>query len=199
MGIHNFDFNQEFSSLDKAPDHRSEDDQENSLIAVYDHSNPDIANMEREVLNLVNDSGAWTSIYLRTNDLGQVDETWEEDANPLYMQPKKVKGLFQPDSVATALSKYGIDSKVAFKVNYSRAHLLAVFGPRLIRKGDVIQLPHNTLVQTQNTEFLDGKNNLIDKFRVTEATDTGNFNYRWMYWSCTVENVTGDITVRPEE
>lgn len=199
MAIYNFDDKQKYSSLDQSNDFRSEEDQVNNLSAIYDHDNPDIANMEREVLTIVNDSGAWLKVYQRTNDLGQVDDVWEEDANPLYAQPVPVKGFFIPDSVATALKKYGVETNVSFDVHFSRANLLHIFGNRLVRKGDVIYVPHNTLIQTQDTEFVGGAQNLIDKFLVTEAKDTGNFNYRWMYWSCTVTNLTSDITVRPKD
>lgn len=196
--IYNFDDEQKYSSLDQASDFRSLEEQTNGLSAIYDHDNPDIANQEREIVSLVNDSGAWLKLFHRTSDLGQVDDVWEEDANPLYLPPVPVKGMFTPDSVATALTKYGIETKVGFEIHFSRANLLFLFGQRLIRKGDVIQVPHNTLIQTQSTEFLSGPQNQIDKFLVTEAKDTGNFNYRWMYWTCTVQNVAGDITVRPK-
>lgn len=199
MAIHNFDDKQKYTSLDQATDFRSLEEQTNNLSAIYDHENPDIANMEREALTIVNDAGAWLKIYHRTNDLGQVDEVWEEDANPLYLQPVPVKGMFTPDSVATALNKYGVETKVKFDVHFSRANLLYMFGDRLIRQGDVIEVPHNTLIQTQSTEFIGGKNSLIDKFLVNEAKDTGNFNYRWLYWTCTVSNITADITVRPKD
>jgi len=199
MPLMNADDFEQFSSLQSAPDFRSGAEQENSLLSIFDHNNPDIAYMEREALTYIFDAGAWTNVYLRTNDLGQVDPVWEEDSNPIYEQPHKFKGVFAPDSVAISMVKWGLDSSVKFKVSYSRAWLLHTLGDRLIRKGDVIRIPHNTMQQLQNTEYLDGKVNQMDQFRVLEATDTGNFNYRWLYWTCTVEPLTGDISVRVEE
>lgn len=185
----------EYSSLDQAQDFSNPD---NELIAIFDPNSPEIANMEREAYNYIQYAGAPTCVYLRTNDLGQVDDVWEEDSDPIYYPPVDVKGQFVPEKMSMALNKYGIESKSQFEVHYSRAQLLAIFGKRLIRGGDVIQIPHNTLVQTQNTEFLDGKLGLADKFRVISAQDSGNFNYRWLYWTCVVELLTGNFTVRPE-
>lgn len=183
---------QEFTSLNN-PDY----DVRNN-VAIFDDTNPEIARMEREALEYISISGADTKIYLRVNDLGGVDEVWEEDSQPLYEQPVLVKGQYVPDAMNLALSKWGYESNSSFDINYSRANLSSLFGPRLIRVGDVIEIYHNTLVQTQNTEFLDGNLGLANKFRVLRATDKGNFNYRWLYWSCTVELLTGNISVRPE-
>jgi len=185
---------QEYSSIDQQPDHR---DPDKSLISIFDQNNPDIAFMEREAFNHIHESGALTKVYLRTNDLGSVDDVWEEDANPIYDQPVNIKGQFVPEKMSVALNKFGIENNSKFEVNYSRAELLSLFGPRLIRSGDVIQIPHNTLIQTQNTEFIDGQLGLADKFRVISGADAGSFNYRWLYWVVYVELLTGNFTVRP--
>lgn len=171
----------------------------NSKLAIYDPDDPSIANMERQALQYIDHSGAETKIYIRTNDLGQIDDVWEENANPVYELPVPTKGQFAPEKMSAALNKWGYEANTNFEVNFSRANLLGLFGTRLIRKGDVIEIPHNTLVQTQNTEFVDGRLGCADKFRVLGARDTGNYNYRWLYWTCTVELLTGDITVRPPE
>lgn len=185
----------EYSNLDQSPDFSNAD---NSSLNVYDPDNPEIAYMEREAYNYIQIAGAPTDIYLRTNDLAQVDEVWEEDNDPIYDPAVQIKGQFVPEEMSLALTKWGVDTKVQFEVHYSRAQLLDVFGNRLIRSGDVITIPHNTLIQTQNTEFIDGQLGLADKFRVIVGKDTGNFNYRWLYWTCTVELLTGNFTVRPE-
>lgn len=189
----------EYSSIQQMPDYS---DPDNNLTSMFDPDNPEIANMEREAYNYIHQAGAPTEIYLRTSDLGAVDDVWEEDNNPIYDSPVPVKGQFVPEKMSTALVKFGVESNAKFDVHYSRAELLDLFGNRLIRSGDVIDIPHNTLVQTQNTEFVDGKFGLATKFRVLEARDTGNFNYRWLYWTCTVELLTGkmnnEITVRSD-
>lgn len=185
--------NQEYVSLQMS------DVEETSKLAIFDDENPEISMMEQQALEYINLSGAETRVYLRVNDLGKVDDVWEEDNDPLYESPVPVRGQFVPEKMSAALKKWGYESNSKFEINFSRANLLALFNVRLIRIGDVIEIPHNTLVQTQNTEFIDGKIGMADKFRVLDAKDTGNFNYRWLYWTCTVELLTGDITVRPPD
>jgi hypothetical protein len=188
----------EYSSIQNVPDHRSDQEKLSSPLSIFDQNNPEIANMERQALDYIHTSGAWTQVYLRSNALLEVDEVWEEDANPVYDLPKPFKGQFAPEPMSAALNKWGYEANTKFKINYSRAELLDALGNRLIRAGDVIAIPHNTLIQQQNTEFVDGPIGLADKFRVVGAQDIGNYNYRWLYWTCTVELLTGDITVRPE-
>lgn len=185
----------EYSNLVPTPELSNTAD---SKGVIFDPDSPEIANMEKQAFEYIQYSGAPTHIYLRTNDLGQVDDVWEEDSNPIYDPAVPIKGQFVPDKMALALTKYGLDTKVQFEIHYSRAQLLSEFGNRLIRNGDVIGIPHNTLVQTQNTEFIDGQLGLANKFRVISATDTGNYNYRWLYWTCIVELLTGNFTVRPD-
>lgn len=192
--IHNCEF-PEYSNLDDQNDFR---DPDNSKLSIFNGSeNPDVAYMEREAFNYIHESGVPTHIYLRTNDIGNVDEVWEEESNPIYDKPIEVRGRFLPEAMSVALNKFGIDNNVKFDIHYSRAELLSLFGVRLVRSGDIIQIPYNTLVQTQNTEFIDGKMGLADHFRVISANDTGNFDFRWLYWTCHVELLTGNYTVRP--
>ena len=65
----------------------------------------------------------------------------------------------------------------------------------MISEGDILLIPHNTMAVTQNTDLRDGPGNLIERFRVINGFDTGNFKYRWLYWSCLCENITGDPTI----
>lgn len=201
MTNHRFDFDDElqqaYSSLQDAKDFRTDSEKATSKIAIYDHSNPEIANMEMEALNLIQDAGAPTLVFRRTDDTGQTDDTYNETSNPTYIQPDLIKGLYKPESMSLAKVKWGIDVNVKMKINYSRAFLLGLYGSRLIRTGDVIAIPHNTLIQTQSTEYLEGKVNRLDKFRVTQGSDTGNFNYRWLYWTVDIEPLSGDIAIRP--
>ena len=62
-------------------------------------------------------------------------------------------------------------------------------GDRMLRTGDVIQLPYNAA-----TTALNPKN-----YRILNATPSGNFRYNWLYLTCQLETLTADITVRPEE
>jgi hypothetical protein len=183
---------QDYSSIQNFEVH------ENSEIALYDESNPEILYMEQEAFQYIKDSGVPVFVYTRVNDLGKIDSVWEEDSDPLYDNPIPVYGQYVPEAMSVVLKKWGVDAQTQFLIHFSRANLLAVFGNRLIRQGDVIEIPHNTLVQTQNTEFIDGPFGCLDKFRVISAKDTGNYNYRWLYWTCTVEVLSSDISVKVE-
>jgi len=61
-----------------------------------------------------------------------------------------------------------------FDVTFSRAEVLGVIGDRLIRIGDIIIIPHNSLV-------LNAK-----RFRVLHVAEKGNYKYRWIYLNITV-------------
>lgn len=202
MTNHRFDFDDElqqaYSSIQNATDYRTDAEKASSKLAIYDHTNPEIANMEMEALNLVNDSGAPTLVFRRSDDTGQTDETYNETSNPQYLEHVLIKAMFKPELIVLSKTKWGIDASSKMKLNYSRAYLLGLFGSRLIKVGDVIAIPHNTLIQTQSTEYLEGKVNRLDKFRVTNCYDTGNYNYRWLYWTVEVEPLSGDIAVIPK-
>jgi hypothetical protein len=200
MSNHRFDFDDElqqsYSSLQDAKDNRTDEQKNSSKIAIYDHSNPEIANMEMEALNLINDSGAPTLVYRRSDDTGQTDDGYNE-TTPQYLEPDNIKAIFKPEQVSLSKVKWGIDVNIKMTLSYSRAYLLGLYGSRLIKIGDVVAVPHNTLIQTQSTEYLEGKVNRLDKFRIINSFDAGNFNYRWLYWNCIAEPISGDIVIIP--
>lgn len=198
MAIHNFNKDQEYLS-NPQPDHRNDGDKLNSLISIYDHSNPDIAYAEKEAEELIHNSGAWMKLYATVDNIGKVDETYEEDPEPQYSEPIELKGYFVPDPIATSMKKWGGNSVSQFKVTFARAYLYQLTNGRLIREGDVLHIPHNTLAQTARTYFKEGPDFEIVKFEVLHSRDVGNFNYRWLYWECTVKNMTGDTSIGPRK
>jgi hypothetical protein len=178
----------------------SEDKLLNNKLAIFNPDCPEIGNMEKQAYEYIQLSGAESLVYLRVNDLGVQDEVWEEESKVLYDMPVMVKGQFVPDPLRTSLKKWGVDTDAKFKINYSRAELITRFGVRLIRSGDVIEIPHGSLIQTQNTEYIDGLIGRADKFRVVNAYDAGNYNYStWLYWVCVIELLSGDISIRPQD
>lgn len=197
MSIHNFSMGQEFISIDNLPDHRTEQEKQFTDLSLFNHDSPDLAYYERNAEELVNISGAWTTIFLRTDNNGTVDEVWEEDPDPTYKAGEKLKGYFAPDKIAIELTKWGVDTPNKTAVVYSRAVLFKRFGRRMLRPGDVIEIPHNTLSPVQEAP-IGGQVNRIDKYRIIDVGDTGNFKYRWLYYRCFVENLTGDVTIQIE-
>ena len=196
MGLHNFDTKQEFISIDALPDFRTEEQKQFTPLSVYNHDNPDLAFAERKAEEIINISGAWIVIFPRTNNSG-ADEVWEEDPDPTYKSGVKLKGYFVPQPVVIELTRCGIDSQNKTSVVFSRAILFKEFGKRMLRPGDVFEVPHNTLTPLQEAEP-GGKSNRMDKYRIINASDIGNFLYRWLYYKCDVEALTGDITIQLE-
>ena len=197
MSVHNFEIKQDFISIDKLPDFRTEEEKMFTPLALYNHDNPDIAYAERMAEEIINISGAWITVFHRTNNSGTSDELWEEDPDPTYKNGTRMKALFTPEPAKVELTKWGLDTQNQTNVIFSRAILFKEFGRRMLRPGDVIEIPHNTLspIQTSTSFESDDK---LDKFRILDAADSGMFRYRWLYYNCKVENLLGDITIQPE-
>jgi hypothetical protein len=197
MPVHDFipGPNQGFSSLGGLPDFRTDAEKLNSPLSIYNHNSPDIAWAERAAEEMINISGAWVTIFPRTAN-AEADDLWEEDADPTYKSGVKLKGYFVPQPVSITLTKWGIDAPNGTTVIFSRAIIFQTFNDRMLRPGDVLEVPHNTLSPVQAPQELGSLGNRMDKFRILNAQDTGNFKYRWLYFSCRVENLTGDETIQ---
>lgn len=194
MTIHNFSTQQQFTTVDKLPDHRTEIEKQQTLLSVYNHDNPDIAYAERLAEEIVNISGAPIMVYKRRRN--QRDDVWEEDADPTYKNRQMIYGRLLPEPAEIQLTRFGVDVPNTSTIVFARSVVLKQFGNRMISEGDVLIVPHNTLIGTQFTDIRDGSaDNRIDQYRVVKSGDTGNFKYRWLYWSCVVEAVTGDKTI----
>lgn len=195
MSLYNFDTHQQFVSIDNVPDMRSDEEKINSMLSVYNHDNNDIALMERQVEELINISGAWSTIFKRVRNGANRDEIFEEDADPTYQRGIKLKGMFVPQPAEAQLTRWGLDIQNQTTIHYSRAIVYKTFGKLMISEGDIIIIPHNTLTAAQVTDLRDGVGNRMDRYRVIKSSDTVNFKYRWMYWSCLLENLTGDKSI----
>lgn len=196
MGIYNFDPHQQFSSIDKLPDHRDDGDRLNSPLSLFNHDSMDLAWAERQAEELINLSGAWLTIFKMNRKTGNRDEVWDEDADPTFRNGKKIKGWFAPKPAEAMLKQFGVDIENDATIFFSRANVLQQFGKEMIAEGDIIIVPHNTLHPAQSTDSRDGPMNRIDTYKVMKATDTGNFKYRWLYWSCSCQNILGDPSMQ---
>ena len=183
MAIYGFDKSQQFSS-NSVPDFRPDESQQNPMQSLYDHSNPDIAQAEAYALENIRIAGAWVTVIPRTED-NKFDKTWNEDVNPTYYAGFDFKAFFAPPAPEVTLTKFGIDGANKFDIIFSRAEMLGVLGERLLRNGDVVIIPHNSLVIRAN------------RFKILHSQDTGNYRYRWLYLTCTVENMNKDESLIP--
>jgi len=196
--IYDFDDKQKFSTIDKLPDFRSDSEQLNSLLSIYNHDSPDITYAERLAYEWINIAGAWITVFKRTQNKGNKDELWEEDADPTYYKGVKIKGYFVPQPAENSITRWGVDTQNQITMHFSRTSIFKTFGDKMIADGDVIVVPHNTMTVTQNNDLRSGIGNRMDRYRVIKAWDTGNMRYRWLYWSCILENLLGDKSINVE-
>jgi len=183
MTIHSFDRSQQFMSPE-VPDFRSDTQKSDPLGALYDHNNPDMAQAEAYALESLRISGAWITVIPRTDD-NKFDKSWNEDADPTYLAGADFKAFFAPPSPEVMLTKFGMDAPNSIDIIFSRAELLRTFGDRLLRNGDVIILPHNSLVIKAT------------RFKILHVQDSGNYKYRFLYLTCTIENMNKDESLIP--
>lgn len=194
--ILNFDPHQQYSSIDKLPDFRSDSERENSPLSVYNHDNPDIAWAERQAEEIINLSGAWITIYKRARNIGNKDEIWDEDADPKYKAGIPIKGKFIPEPAEISLTRFGADLVNQTTIHFARTGVISKFGKEMIAEGDILIIPHNTMAVVQSTDLRDGVHNRVDTYVVKRSSDVGNFKYRWLYWACLVQNITGDPSIQ---
>jgi hypothetical protein len=135
---------------------------------------------------MINVSGAEIKLFVRT-DNADFDSVWDEDPDPTYWTPLFLKAFFKPEPIQTELTKWGADTKNRTEVVFSHHQIYGLLGDRMLRAGDVVQLPYNAAA-------ISPKN-----FRVLNATPSGNFRYIWLYLTCQVETLTADVAVRPED
>lgn len=183
MSLYNFDNSQQFSSP-RIPDNRPEHIQNNPQQSSFNHNNPDFAMAEKLALENLKIGGAWVTVIPRTDD-NKYDKTWNEDPDPTYFTGFDFKAFFAPQPPEISLGKYGHDGLNQIDLRFSRSEVLSTMGERLIRIGDVIIVPHNSLVLR------------AERFRVTHVQDDGNFRYRWIYLNVTVENMNKDESIVP--
>jgi hypothetical protein len=193
MPVYNFNSKAEsVSTFDRLPDPRSGVEQAFSPLAIYDHEKPDLAYAERMAAELINLSGAWVSIFLKEPKAdAEEKEVWDEDADPIYRGGKELKAFIKLDTVSLELTRWGIDVPLKVTVVFHRGTLVAALGSRLLAPGDAIRVPYNSaralLDPTRKTPFY---------FRILNVYDSGNFWYRWLYYTAVTELITGDKALR---
>lgn len=182
------DQDEKFSSIDDLPDFRSDIEKTYTPLSVYNQAKSDYAYAERLAEEAINVGGAFVTIYLKEPNLDKdgLADVWDEDADPLYRQGITTKGWFKVDSLNIEMTRYGVDSPLQTTVTFPRATLAKLVGmERLLTVGDVIELPYNA-------PKLRGP----ARFRVLNAYDSGNWHYRWLYYTAVCELLTGDDAVK---
>lgn len=175
--------------MDELPDLRSDIEREASPIQVFDHLNPDISLAERRAKESMDVGGAWVKVYLKMitkrpdniamEGLQTAEEIWNEDPTPIYSNAISMKGYFKPDAQKFELTKFGIDSAMKISITFLRSDLLKnnMIGDRLIKPGDQIEIPYNDI----------NEKNFPMRVTVVDASNVGNYRYRWIYWKVVCE------------
>jgi len=192
MPVYNFNSkNEQVSTFDSIPDFRSSVEQQFTPLAIYDHEKPDIAYAERLSAELININGAWVTVYLKEVKADSEEiEVWEEDADPIYRSGIEMKAYIKLDTVAYELTRWGIDNPLKLSIVFHRGTLVEKLNSRLLALGDVIKVPYNAA-----KVLLDPNRNPM-YFRVLNVYDSGNFWYRWLYYTAETELLTGDKAVQ---
>lgn len=168
--------------------YRSDVEQRHTKIALHDPETADLRYARQLADEQINVSGAEVKIFVRTEN-ADFDDVWDEDADPTYWNPMFLKGYFKPQPLEAELNKWGLEVVNKTEIVFSHRQLFNELGERMLRAGDVIQLQYNAA-----TKAINPKN-----YRILNCSPTGNFRYNWLYFTCQIETLTADITVRPEE
>jgi len=186
MAIHNFgQMKEQFVTIEKIPDFRSEVEKQFTPLSIYDHDKPDIALAERWSEEIVNLSGAWCTLYTYIPKPDSALDTWDQDEKPIYSTPKNMKAFFKPEESRFEYTRWGLDIPIKATVVFSRAVIFKELGARQIVPGDIIELPYNVPSQTEKMR--------PKRFQVTNAFSSGMFLYRWLYITCACILIPGDV------
>jgi hypothetical protein len=192
MSIYRFGFQeqvQEGDLFDTAhPDFRSDVEQRHTPLALHDPESNDLKLARKMADEIIHVSGAEVKIYTRTEN-ADYDTVWDSDPDPTYWNSVLMKAYFKPQPLEAELKKWGGDISNKTEIIFSHRQVFQQFASRMLRTGDVIQVPYNAA-----TPQLSPKN-----FRITNVTPSGNFRYNWLYLTCQAEVLTADVTVRPPD
>lgn len=169
-------------------DFRSDVEQRHTPLALHDPDSNDLKLARKMADEIVNVSGAEVKVYARTENQ-DYDRVFDADPDPTYWNPVPLKAYFKPAPMELELKKWGADTENKTEIVFSHRHVYKQFGERMLRVGDVIQVPYNAATEALNPRY----------FRITNSTPSGNFRYHWLYFTCQVTLLTADMTVRPDD
>lgn len=168
--------------------HRSDLEREFPLVQAHDVESADLRLAMTTATEVCNVTGALLDIHQRTDNHGNADQVWDEDADPTYWPAIQLKAFFAPGAIEVALKTWGADAAIKLEMYFSMQALVRHFGERVLRANDVIYVPFNAIGNVQPCYF-----------RIINFTPTGNYKYVWLYAKCNCESLTGDITVLPRD
>jgi len=166
--------------------HRSDIEVMHPLYQVHDINSKDIETARRIAREMIYINGALVQVHARTMN-EDTDDVWNEDPDPTYMMPQSFKAYFVPQPLEYELTQWGADaSNNQTELSFILADVHEFFGERLLRTGDLIEVPYNS-VSMQKPKY----------YYVNNAQETGNFRYTWLYLNCQSSLIAGDVNIRP--
>lgn len=167
-------------------DNRDEAQMANPLYQVDDKEAPDISTAYKIAEEMINVNGANVILYARTEN-EDVDDVFDEDPDPTYWNPTPLKAFFTPQPLERELTKWGADAADnKTEIVFLRSHIFKEFGDRLLRPGDLIEVPYNSMSRTKPKYY-----------QVDTAPETGMYRYQWLYITCKTTLLMGDPNIRP--
>ncbi len=188
MALYNFnvDLAEINSNCETADTYMTDPQQRHTPVAIHHDESPDLKLARKLAREMINVSGAELKLYIRT-DNADYDSVWDVDPDPTYWNCIFIKGFFKPQPIEALLSEWGVDTVNKTEVAFTYHDIFEQLGDRMLRVGDVIQLPYNSInIRPKN-------------YRILNVTPSGNFRYNWLYLTCQVETLTADVSVRVED
>lgn len=194
--IHNFsaDTTDNQAPNQRSLDHRSDTEQDEPLLGIHNPDSQDLATAARMAREMSRNTGAKLQVYART-DNADFDQARDEDPDPTYHLPVPMRGYFKPQPMEFELKRWGVDAVNKTEVVFCASDLRERWGERMLRTGDVIVLPYNSPAGNPGG----GGTLNPTQYRVVNGSPSGNYRYHWLYFTCTVESLTADVTVRVVE
>lgn len=184
-----YDFNgqttEQVDSFSIAPSNRTDMEITHSPLSIYNINNDDIKNARRHAAEMINISGAMVNLYIRT-DNNTIDDVWDEEPDPVYWNKVQIKAYFKPQPFELELKLWGIDNRNRTEIVFNYLEIYELYNDRLLRPGDVVQLPYNHLNGPRN-------------YKINNVSPSGNFRYTWLYLNCVAELLNADVAIRPEQ
>ncbi len=156
------------------------------LFQVHDPSAPDITTAQKIAREALQIAGAVVHVHART-DNSDIRAVHDEDPDPTYWPPVVMKGYFAPKPMEYELKEWGLDSDNKVEITFALPDVYEQFHDRLLRIGDVIEIPYNSLSR-QKPKY----------YAIDNAQEFGNFRYTWLYLKCQASLLLGDPNLMPD-
>ena len=131
MPIHNFAVDTGQTSPDRfdsiLTSYRSDVEQRHTPLALHDTESADVRMARSQAREMINISGAEVTVFMRT-DNADFDSVWDEDPDPTYWNPIKIKGFFKPQPLEAELKQWGAEvvNKTEIVFDHLEIHQLGI-------------------------------------------------------------------------